>query len=186
METLKKSRRMFIKFGRWLMAWGSMTLAVPAGFLLSITFVGDLVGWLIKIVGTVLSAIVNVILDENVNLVDGLPFILWLGVGVTIAADLLADLTPNRKAVYGAIIWPSLPLAMGGEWGANINAWSHDLNAWVQDTAGRLIGQTASFTIAAGLIVVSVILAQKVLGDVRSTKPGPAKTVPAFAAAGKH
>jgi hypothetical protein len=166
----------FVNLGRWLTAWVSMVTAVPAGFLLSITFVGDVVGKLVEWAAVVVEFILNLIAKltdaGTVDITDGAPLIAWVAVGLIIFLDLISDLTPNRWAVYGAMIWPSLPNKWGGDWGKAINSWSNDLNKWVQETIGEKFGESAAFTAAGLLVTISVVAARKVL-PAKSQGPTP-------------
>lgn len=183
MQLLNRWKNAFVNIGRWFMAWGSLVAAVPAGFLLSITPFGDLVGKIVRFVAFIAEFLINIITKiadtDRIEITDGAPFLLWLGVGLVIIVDLIADLTPNRKAVYGAMIWPSLPLKMGGDWGNAINSWSNSLNRQCQKIGGEALGQSAAFTVGAGLVIIAVIAARKVLHDGRGASAG----TPAFATA---
>jgi hypothetical protein len=183
MQLLNRWKNAFVNIGRFFMAWGSLVAAVPAGFLLSITPFGDLVGKVVRFVAFITEFLINIITKiadtDRIEITDGAPFLLWLGVGLVIIFDLVADLTPNRKAVYGAMIWPSLPLKMGGSWGSAINSWSNSLNERCQKIGGEALGQSAAFTVGCGLVIIAVLAARKVL---HAGRDGGSAT-PAFAAA---
>lgn len=184
MKMLNRWKSAFLNLGRFLMAWGSLVAAVPAGFLLSITPIGDLIGKLVKVASYIIEFIVDLVMNifdaGNIDLSDGAPFLIWFGVGLVIVIDLIADLTPNRKAVYGAMVWPSLPLNMGGTWGNTLNSWSTSLNKWCQEKMGEALGQSAAFTVGATLVIIAVVAARKVLaagaGAAAAAAPAAAST----------
>jgi amino acid transporter len=192
MRIIKRWKAAFQNFGRWLVAWGSLAAAVPAGFLLSITFVGALVGKLVKLFAITVNFLVKLLSKlfdvDVVNIKEAVPFLVWVAVFLLILFDLLDNLTPNRKGVYSALIWPSLPLEMGGSLGKTINTWSDSLNKWFQDKLGEYLGQSAAVSAAGVLTLIAVLGARQVLRSTRAANmataaAGATRQVPPVVAA---
>ena len=128
----------------WALAWLSLVCAVIGGAAASACWVGGLVK----------------------GVAGALPFHIGLTVAVILAiagvCDLLADLFPNRFAVYAAIFLPSLFLLVGGSLGARVHGWSDAINAWSHQNMGALLGEGSATAVATLFITGAVVLSNKV------------------------
>jgi hypothetical protein len=129
----------------WALAWLSLVCAVIGGSAASACWVGGLVK----------------------GVAGALPFHIGLTVAVILAiagiCDLLADLFPNRSAVYAAIFLPSLFLLVGGSLGHQVHGWSDAINAWSHHNMGALLGQGSATAVATLFITGAVVLSNKVV-----------------------
>ena len=128
----------------WALAWLSLTCGVIGGAAASACWVGGLIK----------------------GVAGALPFHIGLTVAVILAiagiCDLLADLFPNRFAVYAAIFLPSLFLLVGGSLGAKVHGWSDAINAWSHQNMGALLGEGSATAVATLFITAAVVLSNKV------------------------
>ena len=121
------------------LAWLSLALAVVGGITATATWVG-----------TVIAAVVGVFWAW-------VAFVLIVVVGLSVVLDVVLDGIPNRKAIYGAIVWPSLWLAIQGRLGTTIRGGITEANdhldrefgGWVTDTP--VLTTIAVVTITAAL-----------------------------------
>lgn len=138
-----------------LLAWGSFILACIGGLAATGTFIG--------------SIIVTVVQWGP----WWLPFPL-IGVGLMVAlADLGGDGIPNRRAVYIAMIWPSLFLAIpDGKARDKMTTWVDDLNKWLDGELAEWVGRggaNAIMTItAATCIAMAVVWAHRYAQDAKT------------------
>jgi hypothetical protein len=113
------------------------------------------------------------------------PLALMVAVGLLVVGDVLGDGIPNRRAIYGVILWPSLMLSVEGKLGHTLQGWITKTNAYLDRSLGGWItdaprGSAAVLTaIAVMTITFAVVYAERYAKAAQGTRPGPALLPPA-------
>jgi hypothetical protein len=131
--------------GRQALAWISFGLAVVAGAAAAGTFIGGMIagvvgffpGW----VGALLCA----------------------GLIIGIAIDVFIDSEPNRVALFGMMLLPSLARAVPGQLGDTVTNAATTLLVQVQSALGQWLGLTTAVGIALGSAAIALLMARRVI-----------------------
>jgi hypothetical protein len=136
------------------LAWVSYTLAVVGGCAITASFLGD---WI--------SAIVGIFWDwfAPVAFILGL---LWMLI------DLVMDGTPNRPAIWLAILLPSVARSVNGLVGQKVNEWADQLNAWMSQKLGEYVGAGSLTMIAFVATGAALIIARRVVQRSKANRAG--------------
>jgi hypothetical protein len=103
------------------LAWLAFGLAIVGG-------VTATASW----VGAVVSGVVGVFWWW-------VPLALMVVVGLLVVGDVLGDGIPNRRAIYGVILWPSLVLSVEGKLGRTLRGWITGVNEYLDRSVGAWI-----------------------------------------------
>lgn len=142
------------------LAWTAFALAIVGG-------VTATASWL----GTIISGVVGAMWWW-------IPLGLMVVVGLLVVGDILGDGIPNRRAIYGVIVWPSLALSVEGKLGHTLRNSISGVNdyldrtfaAWLTDTPR---GSAAVLTaIAVMAIAFAITYAERYAKTTRNTRPG--------------
>jgi hypothetical protein len=122
---------------RNVLAWGAFVLAILGGVAATACWVGAPVIFVVGIFWW------------------WMPFVLVVVVGLVVVGDVLVDGIPNRSAIYGAMVWPSLVASVQGKLGETFRGWITSLNTWLDDTIAEWITDAPRGS-AALMTVISV------------------------------
>ena len=129
----------------WALSWIAFGCAVIGGWAAIAIWIGD---WVAGFVGLFPDAVA--------------PVLFVVGVAV-VAIDLFRDGTPNRPAIYFAILLPSVGLGVNGKLAAQLNTWGDQVNRATSEKVGEWLGQGGLNAIALVAIALAVIVAQKAI-----------------------
>lgn len=82
---------------------------------------------------------------------------------ITLVIDLGMDGTPNRAAIWCAILMPSTALAVNGKLGANVRELADRITAVAVARLGEWIGQGSTWVVAAAGITAALLIARRVV-----------------------
>lgn len=128
-----------------VLAWISYGLAVVGGAAIAATFLG---GWASGIVGI---------------LPGWVAIVLFTGAVAAMAVDLFVDGIPNQVALYTAIALPSLARSVPGKLSDTVTDLSRQALSQVNDTLGVWLGTTSALGLAVSAVVVSLLMARRVV-----------------------
>lgn len=129
--------------GMLVLAWISFVLAVAGGAAVATTFAGGFV-----------SGIVGFFPGWAATLT-------FIAAFAIMARDLLIDGIPNRPAVTTGLLLPSLARAVPGGLGHKVTFYSGQVLGQVKAHLGSFLGTTSALGVAAVLVAVALILAQR-------------------------
>lgn len=141
------------------LAWLAFGLAIIGG-------VTATASW----VGTIVSGVVGVFWWW-------VPLALMVVVGLLVVGDVLGDGIPNRRAIYGVILWPSLMLSVEGKLGRTLRGWITAVNNSLDRSVGGWItdaprGSAAVLTaIAVMTIAFAAVYAERYAKTARGGGP---------------
>ncbi len=131
------------------LAWISYGLAVIGGAALAATFVGGMVA----------------------NVVGFFPnwvaIVLFAGAFVAMAVDLFVDGIPNQVALYTAIVLPSLARSVPGKMSGTVTDMSRQALDQANAALGVWLGTSSALGLAAVAVVVSLLMARRVVAKGR-------------------
>ncbi|MGI5236468.1 hypothetical protein [Dactylosporangium sp. CA-139066] len=136
------------------LGWTSLALAVIGGCAMTASFLGH---WIAAIVGVG---------------PDWLAPLLGVVLGVAAILDILLDGTPNRPAIWTAILLPSIAQSINGKGGQTIQQWAADLNAYSSAKLGEWLGQGSLTALALIATGVALVLARRVIAKTRAGQRG--------------
>jgi hypothetical protein len=119
------------------LAWLSFALAVIGGIAATPTWIGSLI-----------SAIAGIG-------PSWVAFVLIVLVLLAVIRDIVRDGIPNRVAIYGAIAWPSLWLAIEGRLGKNLRGGIKAFNEFLDRNFAEWITDTPQGSSAAVLTIIA-------------------------------
>lgn len=82
---------------------------------------------------------------------------------ITLLVDLGMDGTPNRAAVWCAILLPSTALAVHGRLGESVKEIAGNVSSAASATLGDWIGQSAAWVVAGASILAALLIAKRVI-----------------------
>lgn len=145
------------------MRWSCFIAAAFVGAALPETFLSNLINWLIGIVADVLGATINAFGGHVTNMPTIVHDLLFVGVLIALLADLIVDLTPNRFALIGAAILPTLAKAVPGKLGQDVTQMADTIMKSATQLCGTWIGSAAPLAIVAISGVIALVLARRVI-----------------------
>lgn len=131
------------------LAWISFILAVTGGAAVAGTFLGD---WVSGLIGFFPGWIGVVILA---------------GAFTAMAIDLFVDGIPNQVALYTAMALPSVARAVPGKLGDTVTDLSRQLLSSVNGALGVWLGTSSAIGLAITCVVVSLLMARRVIAKGR-------------------
>lgn len=131
------------------LAWISFTLAAVGGAAIAGTFLGGFVAGLLGFFP------------------DWVGIVVLAGAFVAMAIDLFVDGIPNQVALYTAIALPSVARAVPGKLGDTVTSLSRQLLANVNSALGEWLGTSSAIGLAIVSIVVSLLMARRVIAKSR-------------------
>lgn len=103
------------------LAWLAFALAVVGGVTATASWVGAIVAGVVAVFWW------------------WVPLALMVVVGLLVIGDLIGDGIPNRRAIYGVILWPSLVLSVEGKLGRALQSWLTAINDHLDRSVGGWI-----------------------------------------------
>lgn len=131
------------------LAWISFVLAAVGGAATAGTFLGD---WVSGLLGF---------------FPDWLGILVLTGAFVAMVIDLFVDGIPNQIALYTAIALPSVARSVPGKLGDTVTDLSRQLLDSVNNALGEWLGTSSAIGMALVSIVVSLLMARRVIAKGR-------------------
>jgi hypothetical protein len=166
------TRKVTLRITTRIIAWGSWIYAIPLGFVFAASPFGMALGNLNILIGWLAGRVADAFASDPTaaDWAHAVPRAIWAVVVLAIIGDLIYDWNPNRKAVYGTALAPSLALNMNGHIGAWITAQVKDFSEYAAHKSGDLLGWTSILLATFVGTTILVVLAHRVLKDVRKAE----------------